>query len=291
VNEYSPKRRTALVFTGSGTSGAYHAGVLKALEESGVKIDLVVGSGAGAIAAAYAAVDGGARLYGGGGFWERVRWRSLFRLRPAVLVVVSLLAASFVAFLMPAVLALLGGLLFPVILIVDRVSPSGPSRFMGGIRLGPESLSGPYLAALAAPIFALALFLLVSGAVLAMRDRRRLAESFESFFDVRPGQERLRHGLWEIARGAALSSGPPSEAAAATWPSPPRTSASRGFARWSCAPPTSTPGRPCPSSCSGRSTAPPSGPPADVARTRGARVGPWSTSWTRGTRSCCSMRS
>ncbi|HEX6006341.1 MAG TPA: Ku protein [Burkholderiales bacterium] len=33
--EYSPKRRTALVFAGSGTSGAYHAGVLKALEEAG----------------------------------------------------------------------------------------------------------------------------------------------------------------------------------------------------------------------------------------------------------------
>jgi len=212
VNEYSPKRRTALVFTGSGTSGAYHAGVLKALEESGVKIDLVVGSGAGTIAAAYAAVDGGARLYGPGGFWEGVRWRSLFRLRPAVLVALGLLAASFVAFLLPAVLALLAGLLFPLVLMADRAAPGGPSRFMDGLRVGPESLSGPYLAALAAPIFALALFALVAGVVLAMRDRRRLAESFESFFDVRPGQERLRRGLWEIARGAALSSGPPSEA-------------------------------------------------------------------------------
>jgi len=212
VNEYSPKRRTALVFTGSGTSGAYHAGALKALEESGVKIDLVVGSGAGAIAAAYAAVDGGARLYGARGFWERVRWRSFFRLRPAVLVVLSLLAASFVAFLLPAVLALLAGLLFPIVLIADRASASGPSRFIDGLHIGPESLSGPYLAALSAPIFALALFALVSGVVLAMRDRRRLAESFESIFDARPGQERLRRGLWEIARGVTLSSGPPSEA-------------------------------------------------------------------------------
>src|SRR6185295_11735240 len=143
VNEYSPKRRTALVFTGSGTSGAYHAGALKALEESGVKIDLVVGSGAGAIAAAYAAVDGGARLYGARGFWERVRWRSFFRLRPAVLVVLSLLAASFVAFLLPAVLALLAGLLFPIVLIADRASASGPSRFIDGLHIGPESLSGP----------------------------------------------------------------------------------------------------------------------------------------------------
>ena len=209
MNEYSPKRRTALVFTGSGTSGAYHAGVLKALEESGVKIDLVVGSGAGTIAAAYAAVDGGARLHGPGGFWEGVRWRSLFRLRPAVLVALGLLAASFVAFLLPAVLALLAGLLFPLVLMADRAAPGGPSRFMDGLRVGPESLSGPYLAALAAPILALGLFALVSGVVLAMRDRRRLAESFESFVDARPGQERLRRGLWEIARGASLSSGPP----------------------------------------------------------------------------------
>ena len=51
MREYSPKRRTALVMSGSGTSGAYHAGVLKALDESGVKVDLVVGSGAGAVAA------------------------------------------------------------------------------------------------------------------------------------------------------------------------------------------------------------------------------------------------
>jgi len=50
VRDYSPKRRTALLFTGSGSTGAYHAGVLRALDESGVKIDLVVGSGIGAVA-------------------------------------------------------------------------------------------------------------------------------------------------------------------------------------------------------------------------------------------------
>jgi predicted acylesterase/phospholipase RssA len=66
VREYSPKRRTAVVFTGIGTTGAYHAGVLRALDESGVKIDLVVGSGVGAITAAFAAVGGGAKLYGRG---------------------------------------------------------------------------------------------------------------------------------------------------------------------------------------------------------------------------------
>ena len=34
---YSPRLRTALVLTGTGTSGAYHAGVLKALGEAGVQ--------------------------------------------------------------------------------------------------------------------------------------------------------------------------------------------------------------------------------------------------------------
>src|SRR6185295_3870301 len=127
MREYSPKRRTALVFTGSGTSGAYHAGVLRALDESGVKIDLVVGSGVGTIAAAFAAVDGGAKLYGPGGFWDRVRWRSFFRLRPAAVLVLALSAVSLIVFLLPVVLALLAGLLFPLVLIADRVAPGGPS--------------------------------------------------------------------------------------------------------------------------------------------------------------------
>ena len=212
MNEYSPRRRTALVFTGSGTSGAYHAGVLRALEESGVKIDLVVGSGAGTIAAAYAAVAGGAKLHGPGGFWEDLRWRSLFRLRPAAVVALGLLAASFAVFLLPVALALVAGLLFPLVLIADRIAPGAPSRVLGGLWLGPEALSGPYLAALAMPIFALALLAMVTVVRLLLRDRRRLAESLESVLDAQPGRERLRRGLWEIARGASLSAAPPSEA-------------------------------------------------------------------------------
>jgi patatin-like phospholipase len=211
LHEYSPKRRTALVFTGSGASGAYHAGVLKALEESGIKIDLVVGSGVGTIAAAYAAVDGGSKLYGPGGFWEGVRWSSFFRLRPAALVVLALLATSFVVFLLPVALALLAGLLFPLVLIADRLAPGAPSRLLGQVWVAPESLSGPYLAALAMPIFVLALLAMTAAVVLMLRDRRRLAESVESLLDSGPGQERLRRGLWQIARGAALSTGPPSE--------------------------------------------------------------------------------
>jgi hypothetical protein len=212
VRDYSPKRRTALVFTGSGTTGAYHAGVLRALDESGVKIDVVVGSGIGAVAAAYAAVGGGPKLYGPGGFWAGVRWGSFYRLRPSLRIGLSLLAVSFAVMALPVLLALLLGALFPLLLIADRVSPGVASRVLVPLWVAPERLSGPYLAAQALPVFVLAVLALATLAAVYFRDRRRLAEAFESLLDADPGLARLRRGLWEIARGAALSGGPPSDA-------------------------------------------------------------------------------
>jgi hypothetical protein len=70
VQPYSPERRTALVLCGTGAHGAYHAGALRALQEAGVKIDVVAGHGIGAGAAALAAIDGGARLWDNGGIWR-----------------------------------------------------------------------------------------------------------------------------------------------------------------------------------------------------------------------------
>ena len=75
--QYSPARRTALVLCGTGAHGAYHAGVLRALQEAGVKIDVVAGHGVGAGAAMLAAIDGGARLWEPGGIWRSAQ-RSTF---------------------------------------------------------------------------------------------------------------------------------------------------------------------------------------------------------------------
>ncbi len=211
MREYSPKRRTALVFAGSGTSGAYHAGVLKALDESGVKIDLVVGSGIGAVAAAFAAVAGSSKLYGSGGFWDETGWSSFYRLRLAVRVPLLLLGASFGVFLLPLLLALGAGLLFPLVLIVDVIAPGLPSRAFGDLWAAPAVLRGPYLAALAAPIFALSVLMVGFLIRLLVRERRRYAEAFEAVLDARPGEARLRRALWEIARGPALSTAPSSE--------------------------------------------------------------------------------
>jgi hypothetical protein len=212
VKEYSPRRRTALVFSGSGTAGAYHAGVVRALDECGVKIDLVVGSGVGTIAAALSAVSAGGRLHEPGGFWTGAGFGSLFRLRPAAATAVALLAAAFGVFLLPIALALLAGLLFPLLLIADLIVPGGPKQLLARVFPLPDALAAPYLATLAIPIFALSILSVAFVARAFLRDRRRFAESFEAFLDARPGEERLRRALWASARAAALESDPPSAA-------------------------------------------------------------------------------
>src|SRR5580700_5568127 len=70
VESYSPQRRTALVLTGTGTAGAYHAGVLRALHEAGVKLDVVAGRGIGVVGALFAAIDGAQRLWEEKGYWR-----------------------------------------------------------------------------------------------------------------------------------------------------------------------------------------------------------------------------
>ena len=96
---YSTRLRTAIVLTGTGTAGAYHAGVLRALHEAGIRIDLAAGRGIGALGAMFAAVDGGQRLWDREGLWkspaiaQAYRWRLPLRIAGwALLIAVALLA-------------------------------------------------------------------------------------------------------------------------------------------------------------------------------------------------------
>ena len=78
---YSPERPTAVILSGTGADGAYHAGVLKALDEAGVKVDLVAGRGIGAFAALLFAIDRAATLWEPRGFWHRVASSTAYGLR------------------------------------------------------------------------------------------------------------------------------------------------------------------------------------------------------------------
>jgi len=100
---YSTRLRTALVLTGSGTAGAYHAGVLRALHEAGIRIDLVAGRGVGAASAMFAAMDGGARLWDEKGIWRSPAARHYYRWRPSLRVAGWAMAACGAILALPLV--------------------------------------------------------------------------------------------------------------------------------------------------------------------------------------------
>jgi hypothetical protein len=149
VEQYSPDRRTALVFGGTGADGAYQAGALRALQEAGVKIDVVAGHGIGAVTAAMAAIDGGSRLWEPDGLWRGPHAASLYPWKrglvipawiAAVLLVVALTCGTLVIIGQPvppwlsilaALLALccLGSLATAVIL--DRIRTKITRRAVG----------------------------------------------------------------------------------------------------------------------------------------------------------------
>jgi len=108
---YSTRLRTALVLTGSGTAGGYHAGVLRALHEAGVRIDVVAGRGIGAIGAMFAAVDGGAKLWDAGGLWKGSSIRGAYGWRPSLKAAGWALAVAGVLLAVPLLLFAAGVLI------------------------------------------------------------------------------------------------------------------------------------------------------------------------------------
>ena len=130
-DSYSPERRTALLFTGTGADGAYHAGAMRALHEAGVKIDIVGGRGIGAVSAVLAAVDGSAMLWEEGGFWrsphvaDLYRWRWPFR-------ALRLLGIGLIAVLaIPASVLMLAIFVYPVALVLGMAGLESGSRLIG----------------------------------------------------------------------------------------------------------------------------------------------------------------
>jgi hypothetical protein len=219
---YSTRLRTAVVFTGSGTAGAYHAGVLRALHEAGVKIDLVAGRGAGALSALFAAIDGGARLWDPTGVWKDRAARQFYGWRrPLRAAAYAALAAGLVlllplALLAAAVVVGLAGLLLSL-LGLEGASTNLTTSFtawIGALFLPPALPTVVPRLVLFALLVAAAI--LVGGAISShLRDplRRRSRRGFlwrligaplsaESLVD------RCATDLWNLIRGAAPIAAP-----------------------------------------------------------------------------------
>jgi hypothetical protein len=131
ADSYSPQIRTALVLTGTGTAGAYHAGVLRALHEAGVKIDLVGGRGIGVVSAMFAAIDGAQRLWEGGGFWRSPAVRSLYAWQLPARIVIWSLAIAFAVVALPIACMAAGLVVFPLDLLLRMVGAGGAAGLVG----------------------------------------------------------------------------------------------------------------------------------------------------------------
>ena len=128
------------------------------------------------MAAAYGAVAGGARLYDAGGFWPGAEWESFYRLKTPLRLALLLLGVSFGVFLLPVALALVGGLLVPLVLIADLAVPGLSARLVGYLAAMPTVLRVPYLAALSVPIFVLSVLAILYVGATYLRAPRRFGE-------------------------------------------------------------------------------------------------------------------
>jgi hypothetical protein len=131
-DSYSPERRTALLFTGTGADGAYHAGAMRALQEAGVKVDLVCGRGVGAIAAVLGAVDGGSQLWEANGFWRSPAIAQLYRWRWPFTVLRWLGIALLAVLAIPAVIILLALIVYPFALLLGIAGLTAGAQVVEG---------------------------------------------------------------------------------------------------------------------------------------------------------------
>jgi hypothetical protein len=189
--QYSPSRRTALVLCGTGAHGAYHAGVLRALHEAGVKIDVVAGQGVGAAGAMLAAIDGASRLWEPTGIWRSTTSASFYSSTLAVRIVcwVSLL--------------LLTTLIIPLILIFTGAAAS--------------SSVAPFVLTV---VVALALAIAVTIALARWRPRGGKRRAFGHAwwgvvgapFDSTPAIQAFSGAIWQLIRGASREAHPTRDA-------------------------------------------------------------------------------
>ena len=209
---YAPQRRTALVLTGTGTAGAYHAGVLRALDEAGVKLDIVAGRGIGAVSALFAAIDGGQSLWSDKGFWQSAGVKTLYAWRPALRLAfwAVVLAVLIVAVPLAAIAA--GALVFPIDFVVRMVGLGGAGGLTGAYLALTQQLFAPdgfptWLPRLVVLVLGTAALIEVMRTVLSEKRRRQRGPFWwRGVGSPLSSREAVAHSwrsLWDLLRGAA----------------------------------------------------------------------------------------
>jgi hypothetical protein len=218
---YSPHLRTAVLLSGNGTGGAYHAGVLRALHEAGVKIDVMSARGIGVVCALFAAIDAGAKTWEDGGVWRRRPAPRLYQWRPPLRWAASLVLAAVAALAIPLLVLATALVAYPLSFLVQMVNVDAGFRLANAYAdmvrqaFSPEAL--PTLVPRVVTLcLAIAFLVLAISAVRAKadttvwsaggpggsRDRGRWwARLVGAPWSAEPGLRHFRASLWQLFRG------------------------------------------------------------------------------------------
>ena len=213
---YSPKRRTAVVLAGTGAHGAYHAGVLRALEEAGVKVDVYAGHGVGAANAALAAIGGHARLWDASGVWRAPSTRGWYGWKRSIRWAGWLVAGLVTALIAPVVMVVLSGaLVYPLGFLLETAGSGYGTALLSGYATWLQTVfAGPRLPTFVPRVgmilvSALAVLVLVAAARAARAGWARRGRGavwwwvLGAPFDATSARDAFMAALWQLIRGAA----------------------------------------------------------------------------------------
>jgi len=221
ISVYSPERRTAVVLAGTGAHGAYQAGVLRALQEAGVKVDLYAGHGVGAANAALAAIDGQARLWDESGLWRSASTSSWYGWKRAIRWAGWLVAAIIGVLVAPLGLVVLTGIVvYPLGFLLETAgSGFGTSLVAGYASWLQTAFAGDRL-----PTFVPRVGMIVVGALVVLLLAAAIAAArsgwvrrgrgpvwwwvFGAPLDATPARQAFTATVWQLIRGAAPATPP-----------------------------------------------------------------------------------
>ena len=203
------------MLTGTGTAGAYHAGVLRAVQEAGVKIDIVAGRGIGVIGAMFAAIDGSAHLWEPATGWGSLQASRLYRWQASLRVATWTLGVALGALLVPLTVLVGATLVYPVGFLLRLVGVEGGASLATGYAQLVTRIFDPgalpvYLPRFVTVALLVLVAVLVAGAVrtvLRVGMRRRSSGMFwwrllGAPLNVSRAAEWVVGGLWQIMHGA-----------------------------------------------------------------------------------------
>jgi len=211
------------VLTGTGTAGAYHAGVLRALHEAGLRIDLVAGRGIGAAGAIFAAVDGGQRLWDKAGLWTQGGLARAYAWRAPLLVAGWAVVAAAALLTIPLILFALGVVAAVVAVLLSLVSlDSASTAVTSAYAHGLDALFAPGALPTIVPRLIVFCLVIAVGAVAGnaafvawrapLHRRARRASLWRLVgapLSTRLILDRSIGELWNLIRGAAAIAPPP----------------------------------------------------------------------------------